>query len=114
MSLKVSKRIFLSRLLGLSKASDILSCEDVTAEEAKKLGIVDKVVPSGELNETALKIAQELVQKPVHSLAGIKRLLNCNIGGLRDCLECENRLLLRIVNRPDFQKNLARYTEGHF
>ena len=104
---------FLSRLLGFRKASEILSREDIGAEEAMRLGIVDEVVPAGELNEAALKIAQEFAQKPVRSLAGVKRLLNCCVSDLKECLECENKLLLGIVTGEDFRKDLMRYTEGH-
>lgn len=46
---------FLSRILGSSKASKILlSDKDISADEALRLGIVEQVVPSDELNEAAL------------------------------------------------------------
>lgn len=105
---------FLSRLLGSSKASALLlSDKDVTAEEALRLGIVDKVVPSVELNEAALKIAKNFARKPMDSVAGIKRLLSCCLTDLEACLECENEVLLQIVNRSDFRKKLREYTEGY-
>ncbi|UCG13587.1 MAG: enoyl-CoA hydratase/isomerase family protein [Deltaproteobacteria bacterium] len=102
---------FLSRLLGSSTATEILlSDKDITAKEALSLGIVDKTVPSDELDETALKIAQDFARKPMHSLAGIKRLLSCCLRELQYCLECENELLLQIVSRPEFQEKLLEYT----
>ena len=98
---------FLSRLLGFSKAFEILlSHKDITADEAFKLGIVDKVVPVGQLKDEAGKIAQEFAGKPVHSLSGIKRLLRCCMKDLEDCLVCENELLLQMVSRGDFTKRL--------
>ena len=46
---------FLSRILGSSIASKILlSDKDISADEALRLGIVEQVVPSDELNEAAL------------------------------------------------------------
>ena len=105
---------FLSRMLGSSKASEVLlSGKDITAEEARRLGIVNKVVPSDELNEAALKVAQGFARKPIHSMIGIKRLLNCCTVDLQSCLECENDLLFRIVNDRDFRKRLREYREGH-
>ena len=105
---------FLSRLLGSSKASELLlSAKDITADEALRLGIVDKVVPSVELNEAALKIAKDFARKPMDSVAGIKRLLSCCLTDLEACLECENEVLLQIVNRSDFRKKLREYTEGY-
>ena len=105
---------FLSRLLGFSKAWEVLlSDEDITAEEALELGIVDKVVPSVELNEAALKIAKDFARKPVGSVSGIKKLLSCCRKELGDCLECENQLLLQTVSRSDFRKSLGEYTEAY-
>jgi len=105
---------FLSRMLGSSKASEVLlSGKDITAEESRRLGIVNKVVPSDELNEAALKVAQGFARKPIPSMIGIKRLLNCCTMDLQSCLECENELLFRIVNNPDFRKSLREYREGH-
>ena len=105
---------FLSRLLGFSKAWEVLlSDEDISAEEALELGIVDKVVPAVELNEAALKIAKDFARKPVGSVAGIKRLLSRCLKELEDCLECENQVLLQTVSRSDFRKKLREYTEGY-
>ena len=105
---------FLSRLLGFSKASELLlSYKDITAEEALRLGIVDQVLPSVELNEAALKIAKDFARKPVGSVSGIKKLLSCCLKELEDCLECENQVLFQTVSRFDFRKKLREYTEGY-
>lgn len=98
---------FLSRLLGFSKAFEILlSHKDIAADEAFKLGIVDKVVPVGQLKDEARKTAREFAGKLVHSLSGIKRLLRCCMRDLEDCLVCENELLLQMVSRSDFLEKL--------
>ena len=104
----------MSRLLGFSKASELLlSPKDITAEEAQRLGIVDRVVPSEELNEAALKIAQDFARKPVGSVSGIKRLLGCCLKDLEACLECENQVLLQTVSRSDFREKLREFTESY-
>jgi 2-(1,2-epoxy-1,2-dihydrophenyl)acetyl-CoA isomerase len=105
---------FLSRLLGFSKASELmLSDKDITAEEALELGIVDKVVPVVELDETAVKIAKNFARKPVGSVSGIKKLLSSCMKELEDCLECENQLLLQTVSSSEFRKSLREYTEAY-
>jgi 2-(1,2-epoxy-1,2-dihydrophenyl)acetyl-CoA isomerase len=105
---------FLSRLLGFSKASELLlSDKDITAEEALRLGIVDKVVPFVEVDEAALKIAKDFARKPVGSVSGIKRLLSSCLTDLEACLECENQVLLQTVSRSDFRRKLREYTEGY-
>lgn len=101
---------FLSRILGSSEASKVLlSDKDISADEALRIGIVEQVVPSDELNEAALKIAWDFARKPLHSMLGIKRLLNCCMRDLENCLKCEDELLFRIINGPEFWKKLREY-----
>ncbi len=104
---------FLSKMLGMSKAAGILlSSKDITAQEAMRLGMVDKVVPLDKIEETALKVAQYFTQKPARSLTGVKRLLNYPIDDLRNYLEFENEELFKIVASSDFKKTLAEYNEA--
>ena len=101
---------FLSRILGSSKASKVLlSDKDISADEALRLGIVEQVVPSDKLNEEALKIARDFAQKPLRSMLGIKRLLNCCTRDLENCLNCEDELLSRIINKPECREKLREY-----
>ena len=105
---------FLSKMLGMSKAAGILlSSKDITAQEAMRLGMVDKVVPLDKVEETALKISQYFAQKPARSLAGVKRLLNYPMDDLRNYLEFENEELFKIVASSEFKKTLAEYTESN-
>jgi len=69
---------FLTELIGRSKTLELLSSEeDITAEEALYLGIVNKVVPSNKLREEALNMANNFANKPAHLMSGIKRLMSC-------------------------------------
>ena len=89
---------FLSKILGVSKAYKMmLSEEDVRAEEALKLGLVDEVVPLAELKDTALKVAGQFVRKPVSSLRCCKRLLNYSFKDLREYLEFETEELTKSI-----------------
>ena len=91
---------FLSKMLSRSKTFEILlSGKNISAQEAMRLGIVDKVVPLAELNEAALKIAKDFAQKPERSLAGIKKLLSYSVKDLEDYLEFENQVLLRMLGQ---------------
>ncbi len=97
---------FLSRLLGFSKASELLlSDKDITAEEALRLGIVDKVVPSVELNEAALKIAKNFARKPVDSVSGIKRLLSRCLRSWKIVWNAKIRCFCRLSAGPIFGKS---------
>ena len=62
----------LARLVGVSRAKDmILTGRQVGAEEALRIGLVDRVVPHDEVNSRALELAAELARGPLaaHSLA---------------------------------------------
>ena len=99
-------------MLGFSKATEILLSEKyIPAKEAIRLGIVNEVVPANELNQAALKVAQGFARKPAKTLEGVKRLLNFYMRDLKDYLEMENQVLLKIVESSDFSKSLGEYME---
>jgi len=90
---------FLSRRLGRSKALEILLCDtDITAVEAMKLGIVDKVVPREELEKAAIDTARCFAQKPARSLAGLKKLINYSINNLKDYMAIEYKELIKVID----------------
>ncbi|MDH4204418.1 MAG: enoyl-CoA hydratase/isomerase family protein [Desulfobacteraceae bacterium] len=90
---------FLSRRLGRSKALEILlSDTDITADEAMKLGIVDKVVPQEELEKAAVDTARLFAQKPARSLAGLKKLINHSMIGLKDYMAIEYKELIKVLD----------------
>ena len=89
---------FLSRRLGRSKALEILlSDTDISADEAMKLGIVDKVVPQEELEKAALDTARRFAQKPAGSLAGLKKLINHSMIGLKNYMVLEYKELIKAL-----------------
>ena len=110
---KGGSAFFLTKMIGSGKAYEILLSEEtLTAQEALRLGIVDKVVALSALEEAALKTAQHFAQKPAGSLSGVKRLLNYSMREIEGYLEFENEELFRIVMSDDFQKRLEGYMES--
>lgn len=90
--------LFLSRRLGRSKALEILlSDKDITADEAMKLRIVDKVVSKEELENTALDTASHFAQKSARSLAGLKKLINYSMIDLKDYMATEYKELIKVL-----------------
>ena len=90
---------FLTKMLGPGKAYEVLlSCEDITAEKAKTMGLVEKVVPDADLEEYLLTLAQSYCVQPANSLAGVKRLISHFHAGLKDFLERENQELIKIFD----------------
>ncbi len=85
---------FLAKILGSSKAFELmLSDKEITAQEALRLGLVNKVVPFEDLEAAAMKKAREFAQKPSSALTGVKRLLNYSMKDLAGYLEFENQVL---------------------
>ena len=96
---------FLSKMLGRTTAYDImLSDEDMSAQEALKLGIVNEVVPLEKLEEISLDRARRFARKPSSALQGVKRLLRYSLKDLQDYLNFENEVLIRIIKSPEFHK----------
>jgi 2-(1,2-epoxy-1,2-dihydrophenyl)acetyl-CoA isomerase len=90
---------FLSRRLGRSKALEILlSDKDITADEAMKLGIVDKIVPLEELEKATVDTARNFAQKPARSLAGLKKLINHSMIDLKDYMTIEYKELIKVLD----------------
>jgi len=86
---------FLSKIMGHSKTFEFLmSGKDMTAKEAKDLGLINEIVSSKNLKQEALNIAQEFAKKPVHFLSGIKKLLSWDFDEIETYLEYENYLLI--------------------
>ncbi len=81
---------FLTRIVGYSRAIDlILTSRDVGADEAYRMGLLDRLVPHAELMEQSLALAHQITQWPPVAVRAAKRVtqqnLNKNIeDGLRN------------------------------
>lgn len=68
---------FLPRLVGMAKAFEYAALgNDVTAAEAERVGLVNRVVPFGELEKITMEIALRLAGAPTKAVGLIKRTLN--------------------------------------
>jgi enoyl-CoA hydratase/carnithine racemase len=67
---------FLPRVIGRARAMEMaLTCRVLTAAEAEAWGIVSRVVPEGDLLETAMALARQIAAFPPKSVRLNKRLL---------------------------------------
>ncbi len=95
---------FLTRMVGLAKAFELAAMGDeVSAAEALRLGLVNKVVPSQQLEEQTLKIALRLAQGPTKAIGLIKRTLN----------KAAFADLDTILDYEAFMQEIASLTEDH-
>lgn len=100
---------YLSRLLGVKKATEVMLWSSFSAEDALNAGVVDKVVPAAKLEETALKVAQNYLSQPVAGLLNIRKLLKCDLKELERSLQLEDHLIFNRINDPEFKKVFEDY-----
>ncbi|MCC6959755.1 MAG: enoyl-CoA hydratase/isomerase family protein [Dehalococcoidia bacterium] len=71
---------FLTRILGYSRAIDlILTSRDVAADEAYRLGLLDRLVPHDRLMEEALALAHQITRWPPVAVRAAKRVTQQNL-----------------------------------
>jgi enoyl-CoA hydratase/carnithine racemase len=103
----------LPRLIGPSRAKDmILTGRQVGAEEALRIGLADRVVPSAELLDVALDLAASLAAGAVvaHGLA--KQAIEGGLDlPLRDGLDLEAELFARAFDTEDARLGVKSFLD---
>lgn len=91
----------LPSLVGRGKAAELLlTARVVEAPEAERIGLLDRVVGSGQLLEDALATAQAIAANPPAGTRAIKQLLREHVGrGLGERFVAEN-IAMRTTLRP--------------
>lgn len=103
----------LPKIVGLTKATELLMTGDfITAEEAYRIGLYNKVIPVEQLQETTTKLAHQLSEGPATGLAVTKKQINEEtLSGLKEALEAEATVQARCMVHPDFREGFAAFTE---
>lgn len=102
---------FMARKLGTSKTMELLLAgKDIDAREALALGLVDRVVPSENIEAAAMETAAMIANKPMRFISGIKKLLNLSSRDLDSFLDQENTQLLECIKSGGFRQRLAQYS----
>ncbi len=101
--------VTLTQLVGLRRATEILMLNAViSASEAKAMGLITRVVPDGELQDSALALARELAAGAPAALAHTKRLLWSGIGqGVEAVMHEENNTQAVLSATADAREGLA-------
>ncbi|MBW1810108.1 MAG: hypothetical protein JRJ87_18065 [Deltaproteobacteria bacterium] len=92
--------LHLSRLMGRARALQLMLDEDdISAELALELVLLDEVVPVGELDKATWGAARLYAGKPVVTVSGTKRLLGYDLSTLSDYLDYENSEIVKILDK---------------
>jgi enoyl-CoA hydratase/carnithine racemase len=96
----------LPRVVGLAKATELLYTGDfISAEEAERIGLYNRVVPSNLLADVTQEMAHKLASGPSFALAKTKEMLNRELHmNLETALESEAQAQAICMQHPDYRE----------
>ncbi|QDI90485.1 enoyl-CoA hydratase [Salicibibacter halophilus] len=103
----------LPRLIGESKAKEIMyTGEPITAAEAEKIGLVNRVVPSNEAYRTGMNLALQITEKSLPALSKIKQAVHDGMEvNLKEGIEKEATLFKEVFQTKDVQEGVEAFIE---
>ena len=104
---------FLPRMVGMAKAFEYSALgDDISAAEAERVGLVNKVVPSADLERETAKIAERLAKAPTKGIGLIKRTLNKALSSDLDSLLDYEATIQEIASlTEDHQEGIQSFLE---
>jgi len=102
---------FLSRLVGMAKAFEYAATgRDISAEEAERVGLVNKVVPPDKLEEETMTLAKNFAKAPTKAIGLIKRTLNKSLASDLDMILEYEALMQQIASETqDHQEGVSAF-----
>ena len=96
----------LPRVVGVTKATELLYTGDfISAQEAERVGLYNRVVPAAQLSATAREFAERLARGPAFALAKTKELLDREASlSFAAALECEAQAQAICMQHPDYRE----------
>jgi enoyl-CoA hydratase/carnithine racemase len=96
----------LPRVVGLAKATELLYTGDfISAAEAERIGLYNRVVPAEQLATTTSEFAERLARGPAFALAKTKEMLDREANmSLEAALECEAQAQAICMQHPDYRE----------
>jgi 2-(1,2-epoxy-1,2-dihydrophenyl)acetyl-CoA isomerase len=104
---------FLARQIGVARAKDLaFSARMVGAEEALRMGLVQRVVPDAQLMDTALALAFEYASAPTIALGLAKRMFDVAATlTLDQFMDLEGSMLPLAVQADDFKEGTQAFKD---
>lgn len=105
--------VTLTQLVGLRKAMEILMLNPViSAAQALAMGLINRVVPDGQLLQEGFALARQLAQGAPAALAATKRLLYSGLGqSVEAAMPEENRTQAQLCGMADALEGLSAVIE---
>jgi enoyl-CoA hydratase/carnithine racemase len=110
---EAASSLLLPRLAGWHRAAELLMLgEPFGAETARELGLVNRVVPAGELGETATAAAHALAAKPPAALRATKALMKQALAAqVDDAMAREIREFTERLRSPEAKEAFTAFLE---
>ncbi len=103
----------LPRLVGWKRATELMFTGDmITAQRAAEMGMINSVMPDGELMERVLKLADRLAKGPTAAIAQMKRMLDASaVNDLGTQLDLERQAQIEAGKTKDFAEGVSAFLE---
>jgi naphthoate synthase len=99
---------YLEDLVGKKKAKEMWYCnQKVSATEAERIGLVNRVVPDAELALRTREFAEEVAERGAFALASVKSAFNARHGGVGGLSRMAHDLLLKGYLDSEESKELS-------
>ena len=103
----------LARLVGMGRAKEIIfTCQNIDAEEAYRIGLVNKVVPQAELMDTAKKMASKILRNGSYAVSVAKAAINNGYDmDIKNAVEMEANLFGVVNDTHDKKEGMSAFLE---
>ena len=103
----------LPRVVGLGKAAELLYSGDfISADEARRIGLYNRVVAEGELEAETMKWAERLADGPGFAIGMTKAALNTELdSSLDQALQAESEAQAICMMNPDFREAYEAFVD---
>ena len=109
----VTALYFLPRIIGTNRVKELVFTGDrLSAQEAARIGLVNRVVPTDTLRDAAMELAQTLSEGPPMSYELSKRLIDQSLHvSLEDMVQLEAYAQAIAFSTPEHTEGVAAYLE---
>lgn len=103
---------YLARSIGQKKTREIwFLCQQYTAEEAREMGMVNKVVPKEQLEDATIEWCEIMQQRSPMALRMIKRCLNAELDGQHGLMQLAGDATLMYYLMDEAQEGKKAFLE---
>lgn len=104
---------FLKERIGVPQAKQLIWKGDVmTGSEAEAKGLVDQIVPSGQLDQAVSGLAAQLLAFPIQAMLATKRILHTSkMNELEDMLQMESEAQVAMRSTADHLEGIQAFIE---